>query len=203
MNLLFSPGACSLASHIVAREAHIPVTIERVDLASKKTAAGRDFLKINPKGYVPALELDDGEVLTEGAAIMQYLADKKPEAKLAAPNGSFERLRLQEWLVFIATEVHKTYSPLFDKTLDPGTREKQIAKLQKRYAIVEEALTKHPYLTGDQFSVADAYLFTVTRWAAPMKIDLSAFKALGTFMERVSKRDSVQQALDAENGAKH
>lgn len=202
MNLLFSPGACSLASHIVALEAGLPISIERVDLAAKKTATGRDFLKINPKGYVPALELDDGQVLTENAAIMQYLADKKPEAKLAPANGTFERLRLQEWLSFVATEVHKTFSPLWDKTLDAGTREKQIAKLQKRYGIVEEALMKHPYLNGNDFTGADAYLFVVTRWAKTFNIDLSGFKALTAFMDRVAKRETVQKAMSDE-GVKH
>ncbi|HEX7841984.1 MAG TPA: glutathione transferase GstA [Kofleriaceae bacterium] len=198
MKLYFAPGACSLSPHIVAHEAGIPVTLVKVDLAAKKTADGGDFLAINPKGYVPALQLDNGEVLSEGPAIVQYLADSKPDAKLVPASGSFERYRLQEMLGYINSEIHKSYSPLFRPNTPPETRKDREEYLQKRYALIEQRLAKGPYLFGEQFTVADAYLFTVTNWANFVKLDLSAFPNLLAFQARVAARPAVQAAMVAE-----
>ncbi len=198
MKLYFSPGACSLSPHIVAREAGLELTLEKVDGATKKTQSGGDFWAVNPKGYVPTIELDNGEVLTEGTAIVQYLADQKPDAKLAPPNGTFERTRLQEMLGYINSELHKTYSPLFNPKTPPEQRQEREEYLRKRYGFVEKALAKGPYLFGEQFSVADAYLFTVTNWSNFVKIDLSAFPNLLAFQRRVAARPAVQAALRAE-----
>jgi glutathione S-transferase len=198
MKLYFSPGACSLSPHIVARELGIPLELEKVDGKTKKTAKDRDFLAINPKGYVPALELDDGQVLTEGPAIVQYLADRKPESGLAPANGTLERVRLQEALGFINSELHKTYSPLFVPTTTPELRADREAYLRKRYAILEKQLEGKQYLFGDKFTVADAYLFTVTNWSRFLKLDLSSFPNLMAFQGRVAERPAVKEALAAE-----
>lgn len=198
MKLYFSPGACSLSPHIVAREAGLPLTLEKVDFRSKKTATDADFLAINPKGYVPALELDDGQLLTEGPAIVQYLADKNPDSRLVPAAGTLERYRVQEMLGYINAEIHKAYSPLFREDTPKETREERMAYLKKRYAFVEAALAGKDYLFGADFSVADAYLFTVTRWAPLVKLDLSEFKNLAAFQERVAKRPAVDAAINAE-----
>jgi glutathione S-transferase len=198
MKLYFSAGACSLSPHIVARELGLAIDLERVDTRAKKTASGADYLTITSKGYVPALALDNGEVLTEGTAIVQYLADTKPEARLAPAAGTFERYRLQEMLGYINSEIHKTYGPLFSDKTSAEIREERIQYLKKRYALIERTLDGKQYLFGDQLSVADAYLFTVTRWATFLKIDLSDFKNLQAFQERVSKRPAVVEALAAE-----
>lgn len=203
MKLYFSPGACSLSPHIVAQEAGIPLTLERVEFGTKKLADGRDFNTINPKGYVPTLELDNGEILTEGPAIVQYLADQKPDAKLAPAAGSMERYRLQEMLGFINSELHKTYSPLFNPKSPPELRADREAYLRKRYAILDQLLAKQPFLLGEQFSVADAYLFTVTNWANFVKLDLSEFANLMAFQARVAARPGVKAALVAEGLAKN
>ncbi len=195
MKLYFSPGACSLSPHIVARELGIPLQIEKVDLKARKTASGRDFLQITPKGYVPALELDSGDVLTEGPAIVQYLADQKPEAGLAPANGTLARAHLQEMLNYISTELHKTYSPLFNPATPAETREERKEYLRKRFAYVDTVLAKRRFLLGDQFSVADAYLFTVTSWARHVDLDLSGYKALTDFQQRVAARPAVQAAM--------
>jgi glutathione S-transferase len=198
MKLYFAPGACSLSPHIVAQEAGIPLTLVKVDTASKKLADGGDYWAINPKGYVPALELDNGELLTEGPAIVQYLADTKPDAKLVPAAGSFERYRVQEMLGYINSEIHKTYSPLFRPTTTPELRKDREEYLRKRYGLVEKQLAKGPYLFGEQFTVADAYLFTVTNWANFVKLDLSEFPNLLAFQARVAERPGVQAALVAE-----
>ena len=198
MKLYFSPGACSLSPHIVAREANIPLDLVRVDLRTKRTADGADFLAKNPKGYVPALELDNGEVLTEGPAVVQYLADLKPDSGLVPPAGSFARYRAQEMLGFINTEIHKTYSPLFRDTTPADVKAERKELLQKRYAIIEAALTGKPFLLGANFGVADAYLFTVTRWAKPLQVDLSDFQNVMAFQERVGARPAVRAAIDEE-----
>jgi glutathione S-transferase len=198
MKLYFAPGACSLSPHIVAHEAGIPVTLVKVDLAAKKLADGGDFLAISPKGYVPVLQLDNGEVLTEGPAIVQYLADSKPGAKLVPANGSFERYRVQEMLGYINSEIHKSYSPLFNPNTPPETRKDREVYLQKRYSLLEQRLAKGPYLFGEQFTAADAYLFTVTTWASFVKLDLSAFPNLLAFQARVAARPAVQAAMTAE-----
>jgi glutathione S-transferase len=198
MKLYFAPGACSLSPHIVAQEAGIPLTLVKVDTSTKKLADGGDYWAINPKGYVPTLQLDNGELLTEGPAIVQYLADSKPAAKLIPPAGAFERYRVQEMLGYINSEIHKTYSPLFRPTTPPELRKDREDYLRKRYALVEKQLAKGPYLFGEQFTVADAYLFTVTNWANFLKIDLSEFPNLLAFQGRVAARPAVQAALTAE-----
>ncbi|MEO8223498.1 MAG: glutathione transferase GstA [Gammaproteobacteria bacterium] len=198
MKLYYSPGACSLSPHIVAQEAGINLDLVKVDLASKTVASDGDFWAINPKGSVPVLQLDSGETLTEGPAIVQYLADLKPEAKLAPANGTFPRARLQEVLNYITSEIHKSYSPLFNAQILPEVRAERVAYLRKRYALLDQQLSGRQYLLGDQFSVADAYLFTVTRWAALVKVDLSDYANLQAFQQRVAARPAVQAALKAE-----
>jgi glutathione S-transferase len=198
MKLYFTPGACSLSPHIVAQEVGIPLTLVKVDLATKKVADGGDFTTINPKGYVPALQLDNGELLTEGPAIVQYLADQKPAAKLVPAAGTFERSRIQEMLGFINSELHKTYSPLFNPATPAEIRKEREAYLRRRYGLLEKQLAKGPYLFGDQFTVADAYLFVVTNWSNFVKLDLSEFPNLMAFQARVSARPAVQTALKAE-----
>ena len=198
MKLYYAPGACSLSPHIVALESGQQVELVKVDVKSRKIAHDGDFLAINPKGYVPALQLDDGQVLTEGPAIVQYLADRKPESKLAAPNGTLERYRLQEMLGYINSEIHKTWSPLFNAQTSPEARAERIEYLNKRYALVEKALEGRDYLFGSQFTAADAYLFTVTNWGNYVKVDLSQFPNLMAFQKRVAARPAVQAAMKAE-----
>ena len=198
MKLYFSPGACSLAPHIVLLEAGLPFTLEKVDLKSKTTAGGHDFRAINAKAYVPALALDSGEVLTEGPAIVQYIADLAPQKDLAPAAGSVARYQLMGWLNFIGTEIHKNYSPLFDPAGSDELKHAARASLTRRYGHVNDILKDGDYLDGKQFSVADAYLFVVTNWAAYVKLDLSAFPALQAFQKRVAARPAVQQALRAE-----
>lgn len=202
MKLYFSPGACSLAPHIVAHEVGLPLSLEKVDLRSKLTASGSNFLDVTAKGYVPALVLDDGSVLTEGQVISQYLADQKPEAGLVPAAGSLARYRLLEWLGYINSELHKSYSPLFNPALSPEQREERGAYLKRRYQLVEDTLARQPYLLGEQYSIADVYLYTVTNWAGYVKLDLSEFKALAGFQERVAARPAVQAAQAAERAAK-
>jgi glutathione S-transferase len=198
MKLYYSPGACSLSPHIVARELGLELGLERVDTKAKKTHDGRDYLAINPKGYVPALELDNGEILTEGPAIVQYLADRRPDARLVPASGTLERYRAQEMLGYINSELHKTYTPLFNPATSPELRADRIAYLIKRYAILDEHLAGKQYLFGDQFTAADAYLFVVTSWAAGVKVDLAQFKHLAAFQARVAQRASVKAAMAAE-----
>jgi glutathione S-transferase len=199
MKLYFSPGACSLSPHIVLREAGLNFDLEQVDLAAKKLKKTQaDYLPINAKGQVPVLELDDGKRLTEGPAIVQYIADQKPESGLAPKFGTFERYQLQEWLNFITSELHKGFSPLFR----PNTPEeyKTIAKqnLAGRYALLDKHFASNKYLMGDQFTVADAYLFTVTNWTNFQKIDLGQWPNVKAYYERVAQRPKVQEALKAE-----
>jgi len=198
MKLYYSPGACSLSPHIVAHELGTALSIEKVDTKTKRTETGRDYWQINPKGYVPALELDNGEVLTEGPAIVQYLADQKGNTQLAPANGTLARARLQEMLNYITSEIHKTYSPLFKDDTPEATREERKAYLQRRYEYIERILAKQQWLLGEHFTVADAYLFTVTRWAAAVKLDLSGYPALLAFQERIAKRPGVQAAMLSE-----
>lgn len=198
MKLYYAPGACSLSPHIVALEAGLPVELEKVDGKAKLTASGQDFWQINPKGYVPALALDNGELLTEGPTIVQYLADLKPESGLAPAHGTPARYRLQEMLGYINSELHKTYSPLFRAETPDAVREERKEYLRKRYRLLEAHLAKHEWLVGEHFTVADAYLFTVTNWAKHVSFDLSEFPALLAFQERVAARPKVQAALEAE-----
>ncbi|HEY4998451.1 MAG TPA: glutathione transferase GstA [Usitatibacter sp.] len=195
MKLYYSPGACSLSPHIVASELGLDVQLEKVDLQAKKTAGGADYLAINPKGYVPALQMDSGEVLTEGPAIVQYLADQKPQSGLAPAAGTLERYRVQEMLGYINSEIHKAYSPLFNDKTTPEARQERMEYLAKRYALIEKQLAGRDYLFGSRFTVADAYLFTVTTWAHFVKLDLSAFPNLLAFQKRVAARPAVQAAM--------
>lgn len=196
--LYFSPGACSLSPHIVANEAGIPLELVKVDVRSKTVAREGDFWDVNPKGYVPVLELDDGEVLTEGPAIVQFLADRAPAAALAPANGTFERVRLQEALNYLTSEIHKAYSPLFNPDVLPAVREERLAYLTRRYALIEKQLEGRNYLLGDRFTVADAYLFTLTRWARAVKLDLTGFPNVEAFQKRVGSRKAVLDAMRAE-----
>jgi glutathione S-transferase len=198
MKLYYTPGACSLSPHIVAQEAGIALEFEKVDLKTKTTAGGASYLKINPKGAVPALELDNGEILTEGPAIVQYLADQRPQSGLAPPWGTLARYRLLEILGFINSEIHKAYSPLFNPVISAAERAERIEYLQKRYSIIESQLEKQPYLLGDHFTVADAYLFTITNWAYQLKVDLSSFPHVLALQERIAARPAVQAAMRAE-----
>ena len=202
MKLYFAPGTCSLSPHIVALEAGIPLTLERVDIRKtpRLTEAGADFAGINPNGYVPALQLTDGSVLTEGAAIVQFLADLKPEAGLIPPAGSPARYRCLAWLNFIATELHKMYSPwLFHPEYGAEAQGVARARIRDRLAQVEAALAQGgPFLMGDTFTVADAYLFTVVGWSNFAKVDLTQFPRLRDFMALVRGRPTVQAALEAE-----
>ncbi|WP_025126868.1 glutathione transferase GstA [Pseudomonas sp. PH1b] len=198
MKLYYAPQACSLAAHIVLRELQLPFEAIRVDNRSKRTADGRDFLEINPKGYVAALQLDNGEVLTEGPAILQFLADLKPAAGLAAVNGSWQRVRLQETLNFIGSEVHGTMGWLFNPQLDESVKALFRQKLFKRLALLEQRLERQDYLQGERFGIADAYLFTVLRWTATFAIDLASWPALLRFQARIEQRPTVQQALAIE-----
>jgi glutathione S-transferase len=195
MKLYYAPGACSLSPHIVAREAGIPLELEKVDLGAKKTASGEDYRQVNPKGYVPALRLDDGSVLTEGPAIVQYLADRKPAAALAPHAGTSERYRLQEWLAFLNSELHKTWGALYDPRAE---RAPVIERLKQRLSFLEGELKNRPYLLPSGFSVADAYLFTLLNWAGFTQVDLSPYPALVKYAERIRARPKVQEALHAE-----
>jgi glutathione S-transferase len=198
MKLYYAPGACSLSPHIVARELGIPIELKKVNTKDKTVEGGGDYWKVNGRGYVPALELDSGEILTEGPAIVQYLADQKPEAGLAPKCGSFERYRLQEWLNFLTSEIHKTFSPLFK----PNTPEeyKKIAKdsLASRFGWMDTQLAGKDYLMGSQFTVADAYAYVLLGWTRPMQIDLARWPNLAAFQKRVGARPKVQEALQAE-----
>jgi glutathione S-transferase len=197
MKLYYMPGACSLAPHIALREAGLPVDLEQVD-RSKKTASGADYLTINPKGAVPAVRLDDGQVLTEAAIIQQYIADKVPAKKLAPAAGTPERLRLQEWLNYIASELHKGIGQLFNPAMPDDYKEAVKKGLAARqFAHLEKALAGRDYLLGD-FTVADGYAFTVLNWTNFHKIDLSAFPNLVAYMKRVAARPAVQAAMGAE-----
>jgi glutathione S-transferase len=199
MKLYFSPGACSLHPHIALREAGLPFELVRVDIRAHKTHDGKDYYAVTPKGYVPALELDDGSILTEGAVIDQYIADRKPEAKLAPPAGTMERYRLQEWLNFIATEVHKSFGPLFGHAPDE-VKQQARDRIDRRFDLLAKELASKPYLMGETFSVADGYLYNMLRWTAFTGVDLTKWPALQAFFARVEARPAVQAALAAEKG---
>jgi len=198
MKLFFSPGACSLSPHIVLHEAGLAHEKVRADTKTKVMDGGGDYRTVNPLGYVPALLLDDGTLLTEGPAIVQYIADKVPEKKLAPANGTIERIKLQSWLNFISTEVHKGFSPLFNPSMPEEAKAIFRDRLATRFAHVDKHLASNKYLMGDSFSVADAYLFVVTNWTVPMKIDLSPYPNLVAFRQRMSERPAVQAAMKAE-----
>ena len=198
MKLYFTPGACSMAPHIVLREAGYGFDLEKVDLATKRTADGGDYTRINPKGYVPALRLDDGQILTEVGVILQYLADRKPASGLASAAGTMDRYRLMEWLNFVATEIHKQLSPLFNPKITPEWKEDRIALFGRRCDYLVQALGGKPYLMGDRYTIADAYLFTILGWAIYFKLDMSQWPALKEYADRIAARPAVKEAMRAE-----
>ena len=198
MQLYFSPGACSLASHIVLRESGLPFDLKRTDVKTKKLEDGSDYFAVNSKGSVPALRLDDGQVLTEGPAILQYIADQKLESRLAPKSGTLERYRLQEWLNFITSEIHKNFSPLFNPAVDAKVKEYMIQNLEKKFEWLNGQLAGRKFLTGDNFTVADAYLFVVANWSNFVGIDLARWPALKEFQARVAARPQVQEAMTVE-----
>lgn len=201
MKLYYAPFTCSLSPHIILRELALPFELVRVDNKSKQTADGQDFRTINPKGYVAALQLADGRILTEGPAIVQYLADLKPEAGLAPQAGSWERLRLQEWLNFITSEIHAGSAPLFNGALPQEAKAFFRTRLHKRFDYLQAILHEQEYLLGNSFSVADAYLFTVLGWCKFFHIDLGPWPALHAYLERIAARPTVQAALHAEGSS--
>jgi glutathione S-transferase len=194
MQLFYAPGVCSLASHITLREAGVPVELKRTDLKAKKFDDGSDYLAVNSKGSVPALRLDDGQVLTEGPAILQYIADLKPESNLIAKSG-LARSRVQEWLNFITSELHKGFSPLFDATAPDAVKTYARERLEKKLDWVNKQLTGKVFLTGETFTIADAYLFVVVNWTNFVGIDQNKWPALKAFQERVAARPKVQEAM--------
>jgi glutathione S-transferase len=197
MKLYYSPAACSLSPHIVSLEAAVPVTVVKVDLKTHRTEHDEDYYAVNPKGYVPALSLDDGQTLTEGPAIVQYLADQKPESGLVPGCGTFARYKIQEWLTFINGEMHKPFGVLFRGSTGAALDE-AIEKISKRFAFVEKGLGDKPFLTGEIFTVADAYFFVILFWAHRLRVDIAPYPLLQGFYTRVSARPKVQAALKAE-----
>ena len=198
MKLYYSPGACSLSPHIAFREAGVPVTLVKASTKTHELDDGTDYYTINPKGYVPLLELDNGERLSEGPAIVQYLADQNPASGLAPAAGTMARYRLQEWLNFITSEIHKQFGPMFVQNTPAEYKEILKDKLGKRFDWLSEQLEGKDYLMGKQFTVADAYLFTVLRWSGFVGIDLVKWPVLAAYVARVAARPKVQEALAAE-----
>ena len=198
MKLYYAPGACSLAPHIVAREAGLKFDLDQLDWATMKTASGEEFLKVNPKGYVPALRLDDGNVFTESGVLIQYLADQNPAAGLIPAAGTMERYRVMEAINFISTELHKGFGPLWNKANSPDVHAAAKKQLAKRFDYLETVFTQQPFLTGNHFTVADAYLFTILNWTNFHAIDVAPWPKVKDFMSRVAARPKVQEALKAE-----
>ena len=198
MKLFYAPGACSMAPHIVANEAGQKLDLVKVDIPNKKTEGGDDYWKVNFKGYVPTLQLDDGKNLTEVGVICQYLADQKPESGLAPKLGTMERYRLMEWLNFVATEIHKQIGALFNPKFTPEMREVQLAVIARKLKPLDAELAGKQYLMGDKFTVADAYAFTVLNWHKAVKIDLSQWPNVKAYHERLAKRPKIQETMKAE-----
>ncbi|EGW20783.1 glutathione transferase GstA [Methylobacter tundripaludum] len=199
MKLYYSKGACSLSPHIVACEAELPIELIEVDLQIKRTEIGEDFRLINPNGYVPVLILDDGNKLMEGPAIVQYLADQAPDKELVPPAGTFERYQLQQWLNFISTEIHKGgFAPLFNSATPEAAKKMAIATLTSRLETVAEHLSNRAFLLGEQFTVADAYLFVMLGWGAYVDVDISRWPVLADYAAKISARPAVQKALKEE-----
>jgi glutathione S-transferase len=198
MKLYYSPGACSLSPHIALREADLPFDLQKVDLKSKQMDGGGDFTAVSAKGYVPALILDDGQMLTEGPAIVQYIADRKPESGLAPKAGTLERYRLMEWLNFISAELHKTFAPLFHPEVAAEWRQASRDKIAQRLDFIEKHLQGKDYLMGKQFTVADGYLFTVLNWSNLVGFDLGKWPLVQAYLARVAARPKVREALKAE-----
>ena len=198
MKLYYAPGACSLAPHIALKEAGLPHELVRVDLREHKLPDGSDFYAVNPKGYVPVLELPDGQRLSELAVILQYIADRNP-GTLAPAFGTLDRYRVMEWLNFIATEIHKGWGPLWKPNTPDAYKEIAIANVARRFDFIEPVLAKQPYLTGETFTIADAYLFTIVNWHKFLKLDLAKWPKLAAFQIRVAARPEVHEALKAEH----
>jgi glutathione S-transferase len=195
MKLFYKPGACSLAPHIVACEAGLPLELVPIDLAQKKMPDGSDYFAINPNGYVPALDIGEGSVLTEASVLVQYLADQKPDSGLMPPAGEIARYRVQQWLAFISTELHKNFSAFFKPGTPEATKEANRAVLDKRFAFLDSALEGRTYLMGETFTAADAYAWTVLGWSRHVGIDLSPYSNIGRYMAAVAARPGVQKAL--------
>ncbi|HVN46439.1 MAG TPA: glutathione transferase GstA [Steroidobacteraceae bacterium] len=202
MKLYYFPGACSLASNISLREAGLKFELVQVDRRTRKAADGRDFIEVNPKGYVPALTLDTGEVLTENVAVLQYIADRNPAAKLAPPAGTLERYRLVEWLAFISSEVHKNFSPLFREDAHDEVKQYTRKNLGTRLDYLNRRMGDGALLMGETFTVADAYLFTVLGWGRFVQVDLAQWPHLQRYVERVGGRPQVVEALKSEHRQK-
>jgi glutathione S-transferase len=198
VKLYYLTGACSLASNIALREAGLKFELVKVDRHTKKTADGHDFNEINPKGYVPTLMLDNGEVLTENIAVLQYIADQSPASKLAPPAGTMPRHRLVEWLAFISSEIHKAYSPLFREDATEATKQYTLANLTRRLDHLNRMLANKTFLMGEQFTVADCYLFTVLSWSPHVKLDLGRWPELKRYVDRIAARPQVIEALKSE-----
>lgn len=198
MKLFYSPGACSLSPHIVLREAGVDAVLERVDLRTKKTAQGEDFTAINPKGQVPTLQLDSGDILTEGPVIVQYVCDLNPAAGLTGAPGSMMRWRVLEWLNHVGSELHKSFTPLFRPNTPDAYKDIVRAGLAAKFDALERHMTGREYLTGDAFTAADAYLFTVMNWGRFTRIDIARWPVLAAYHARVGARPKVQEALAAE-----
>jgi glutathione S-transferase len=198
MKLFYAPGVCSLSPHIVLKEAGLPFEAIKTDIKAKTTDGGGDYRKTNPLGYVPALALDDGTILTEGPAIVQYIADKVPEKKLAPANGTLDRYKMQSWLNFVSSEMHKGFSPLFNPAMPEEAKKIARDRLATRFAHLDAHFGKHNYLMGNEFTLPDAYAFTVLRWTAPTKIDLAPYPNIQAFMKRMEARPAVQAAMKAE-----
>jgi len=198
LKLYYVPGVCSLASHIALRESGLDFQLDKMDRETRITESGEHYAKVNPKGPVPALRLENGEVLTEGVVILQYIADRAPQSGLAPAAGTMERYRLMEWLNYIATDVHKQYSPFFNPKLPAEWRANQLAVLAKRFDYLSERLAKNPHLMGELFTIADAYLFVVLRWSPRLKVDLDPWPVLTGYLARVAARPAVVAALKME-----
>lgn len=198
MKLYYAPGACSLSPHIALHEAGLKHTAVKADLKTKAMETGGDFKSKNPLGYVPALELDDGTMLIEGPAIVQYIADQAPEKHLAPANGTLDRYKLQSWLNFVSTEMHKGFSPLFNPAMPDEAKKLAKDKLATRFTHLEQHFAAHDYLMGKTFSVADGYLFTTLNWTKPTGIDLAPYPHLVKYHQRVGARPAVQAAMKAE-----
>ncbi len=198
MKLYYAPAACSLAPHIALRETGLDFELEKVDLRTHKTAGGADYYGINPKGYVPALKLEDGSLLTEVAALLQYIADRKPDSHLAAPAGTMGRYRQIEWLNFVSSEIHKVLGQLFKPDVSAEQRQEILDKLKGRFDFAAKALEHKEYLFGHVFCIADAYLFTILNWTGFLKVDIGGWPLLQQYLARVGARPAVQQALVAE-----
>jgi glutathione S-transferase len=198
MKLYFAPGVCSLSPHIVLNESGLPFEKVKVDNKTKVMDGGGDYKTVNPLGYVPALQLDDGTIVTEGPAIVQYIADKVPDKKLAPPNGTLERTKLQTWLNFVTSELHKGFSPLFNPAMPDEAKKIFRDRLASRFAYLDKHLAKNDYLMGNAFTVVDAYLFVVSNWASRVDVDLSPYPAVLAYRKRVSARPAVQAAMKAE-----